>query len=78
MESTVTSKGQITIPKQIRDLLDLDAGDRVDFHVAQDGTVRLVPVTRPIASLKGMLPKPQRTVTLEEMDAAIARGAGRR
>jgi AbrB family looped-hinge helix DNA binding protein len=78
MESTITSKGQVTIPKQVREFLKLEVGDRVDFHVAADGSVKLVPVTRPVASLKGMLPKPQRAVTLDEMEAAIAHGANRR
>lgn len=74
MEATMTSKGQITIPKSVRDLLQLRTGDRVDFVVENDGTVVLVPVTHSVKSLKGMLPKPARAVTLDEMDEAIARG----
>jgi AbrB family looped-hinge helix DNA binding protein len=75
MEATMTSKGQVTIPKTVRDLLQLRTGDRVDFIVESDGTVVLVPLTRSIKSLKGMLPKPGKTVTLDEMDKAIVRGA---
>jgi antitoxin PrlF len=78
MEATLTSKGQITIPKAVRDALKLNTGDRLDFRVAKDGAVTLVPVTRPVAALKGMLPKPKRPASLAEMDAAIARGAARR
>ena len=78
MEATLTSKGQITIPKAVRDALKLGAGDRIDFRVADDGTVTLVPVTRPVAALKGMLPKPKRAVSVAEMDAAIARGSARK
>ena len=43
--ATVTSKGQLTLPKAIRDLLRLGAGDRVDFIVKDNGTVVLRPVT---------------------------------
>lgn len=75
MEATMTSKGQVTIPKTVRDLLQLRTGDRVDFIVESDGTVVLVPLTRSIKSLKGMLPKPGKTVTLDEMNKAIVRGA---
>jgi AbrB family looped-hinge helix DNA binding protein len=75
MEATMTSKGQVTIPKTVRDLLQLRTGDRVDFIVESDGTVVMVPLTRSIKSLKGMLPKPGKTVTLDEMDKAIVRGA---
>jgi AbrB family looped-hinge helix DNA binding protein len=78
MEATLTSKGQITIPKAVRDALKLRTGDRIDFQVAHDGAVTLVPVTRPVVALKGMLPKPKRAVSLAEMDAAIARGSRRK
>jgi bifunctional DNA-binding transcriptional regulator/antitoxin component of YhaV-PrlF toxin-antitoxin module len=62
----------------VRDALKLRTGDRVDFVMGDDGIVRLVPVTRSVKDLKGMLPKPRRPVTLDEMDAAIARGAARK
>jgi AbrB family looped-hinge helix DNA binding protein len=78
MEATLTSKGQVTIPKAVRDALKLRTGDRLDFRVAEDGAVTMVPVTRPVAALKGMLPKPKRTRSLEEMDASIARGSARK
>ena len=78
MEATITSKGQVTIPKAVRDALRLRGGDRVDFQVGKDGSVRFVAVGRPVTALKGMLPKPRRPVTLKEMDDAIARGAARK
>ena len=72
MFATMTSKGQITIPKPARDALQLRPGDRVEFVLGDDGRLFLLSASRPLASLKGMLPKPARPVSLEEMDAAIA------
>jgi len=72
MLATMTSKGQITIPKPARDALQLHPGDRVEFVLGDDGRLFLLAATRPLASLKGMLPKPDRAVSLDDMDAAIA------
>ena len=73
-ESTVTIKGQTTIPRNVRAALGLSAGDRVRY-VILDGEVRLLKA-RPVAGLAGLLArKGQGAVTLEEMDAAIAAGA---
>ena len=72
MLATLTSKGQVTIPKQARDTLNLDAGDRVEFIIDDDGRLFVLPVTRSIKTLKGMLPKPTSPVSLKEMDEAIA------
>ncbi len=77
MQTTVTSKGQITVPKKVRDHLHLAAGDQVAFFVEPDGSVRLVPVTRSITMLKGCVPRPNRTLSVDEMDIAIAQGAAR-
>ena len=74
MQATITSKGQITLPKALRDYLNLAAGDRVEFILEENNVVRMVPRTTSITRLKGMLPKPKRPVSLEEMDEAIARG----
>jgi AbrB family looped-hinge helix DNA binding protein len=71
----MTSKGQITVPKEIRTKLGLKAGDRVRFVVEADGKVRLWPAKRDISSLRGILPKPARVATIEEMEEAIRRGA---
>jgi AbrB family looped-hinge helix DNA binding protein len=77
--ATVTSKGQLTLPKAIRDLLRLGAGDRVDFVVKDDGTVVLRPATVDVRELKGLLHRKGRTpLSVEEMSAIIRRrGAGR-
>jgi antitoxin PrlF len=76
MEATLTSKGQITIPKEVRDALHLRAGDRLDFVVQPDGTVRVLPVKGSVKALKGILPKPTRAVSLEDMERAIRLRAG--
>lgn len=75
MPSTLTSKGQTTIPKSIRDRLKLKPGDRVDFVVEDDGKVTLVPITVPISSLYGALPRPAKPLTLEKMRSAVLEGA---
>jgi antitoxin PrlF len=81
MESAITTKGQATIPKAIREHLRLKPGDRVKFFVHPDGSVVLLP-KRPATVLRGIITPRQRPVTLEEMhDAAAAgaaAGAGRR
>ncbi len=69
----MTSKGQITVPKDVRLKLGLKPGDRVRFLVEEDGRVRLLPAKRDIGELVGILPKPKRALTIEEMDEAIAR-----
>ncbi len=77
--ATITSKGQLTLPKAIRDLLRLDTGDRVDFIVRDDGTVMLQPATVDVRELKGLLHrKGRRALSIDEMNAIIRqRGAGR-
>ena len=74
MEAAVTSKGQITIPKAIREHLHVKAGDRVKFFIHPDGTVVILP-TVPITALRGMLHWKGPAVTIEEMNEAIAEGA---
>jgi AbrB family looped-hinge helix DNA binding protein len=73
--ATVTSKGQITIPIQVRTELGLDVGDRVEFVKLEEGKFAIVAATRSVRDLKGMVRKPKDPVTIEEMNAAIARDA---
>ncbi|HUP47885.1 MAG TPA: AbrB/MazE/SpoVT family DNA-binding domain-containing protein [Thermoanaerobaculia bacterium] len=75
--STLTSKGQITLPKEVRDHLGLQTGDRVNFEI-RDGAVVVEPETTDIRTLRGIARRRGRPVTLEEMDAAIRKGASRR
>ena len=67
----MTSKGQITLPKEIRLKLGLKQGDRVRFIVEDDGRVRLLPAKRDVSELMGILPRPKRKLSLEEMDEAV-------
>jgi antitoxin PrlF len=77
--ATLTSKGQITIPAEVRQALGLDVGDRVEFVEVEPGRYEMVPATRSVTALKGMFGKPRRTVSIEDMNAAIAkRGASAR
>ena len=77
--ATLTSKGQVTVPKEIRDLLRLGTGDRVDFVVKEDGTVVLRPATVHVRELRGFLHrKGIKPLSVEQMNAVIRRrGAGR-
>ena len=76
--ATVTSKGQITIPKKIRALLDLHSGDKINFIVEESGEVRFLPATQDISTLKGIIAKPKRAVSVEQMNAAIKAKANQR
>jgi AbrB family looped-hinge helix DNA binding protein len=73
--ATVTAKGQLTLPKAVRDELNIHAGDRVDFVKMDNGRFALVPKTGSIKALKGIVPKLDRPVTLEQMQEAIISGA---
>ena len=75
-ESTITTRGQTTLPKEVREALDLKAGDKVRYFI-YDGEVRIAPV-RPIGRLFGILKYDGPPATLEDMDRAIAEGACRR
>ena len=76
--ATLTSKGQITIPKEVRDALGVGTGDRVEFVAEEKGVYKVVAATRDVRHLKGMVAKPSRPVTLDAMERAIAKGASGR
>ena len=72
--ATLTTKGQVTIPKEVRDHLGLDTGDRLSFVVQDDGTVIVKPITRHVRDLGGLLQRQgQRSVSIKQMDESIAR-----
>ena len=73
--ATLTSKGQLTLPKDVRDALGVGPGDRVDFVKMEDGNFAVLPATHTVKRLKGLIPSPKKAVSLEDMDRAIAGGA---
>lgn len=76
--ATMTTKGQVTIPKSVREALRLVAGDRVEFVDLGNGRFELVAVTRDVSELRGMLGPAGVRVSTEEMEKAVAEGvAGR-
>jgi antitoxin PrlF len=74
MEAAITSRGQATIPKAIREHLRLKPGDRVKFFVHPDGSVVLLPKL-PASVLRGIVQAQKRPVTVEEMTEAAGAGA---
>jgi antitoxin PrlF len=76
--ATVTSKGQITIPAQVRAALGVDSGDRIEFVEVGKGEFNIVAATRSVKELKGLFRgRRSKPVSIEEMNAAIAKGASR-
>jgi antitoxin PrlF len=76
MLATLTSKGQLTLPVSIRRKLRLKPGDKIELFSRNDGHIEGVPVKQGINALKGILPKPKQTVSLDDMKKAVAEGAG--
>jgi antitoxin PrlF len=70
--ATISSKGQITIPADVRQALHVAAGDRVEFVEVEAGRYEFVAATRSVTELKGMFGKAKRVVSIEEMNRAIA------
>jgi AbrB family looped-hinge helix DNA binding protein len=70
-QATITSKGQITIPKEVRESLGVGAGDRLDFVEQERGVYKVVAATKDIRHLKGIVPKPRVPVSIDQMNAAI-------
>jgi AbrB family looped-hinge helix DNA binding protein len=80
--TTMTTKGQVTVPREIRDRLGLKSGDKMAFTMLSDGTVVMRPKTRRLADLAGSLTRPgQPRVSIEDMNpfqATRARKATKR
>jgi len=74
VESALTTKGQATIPKAIREHLGLKSGDRVKFFIHPDGSVVLLP-KRSASVLRGIVKPRRRRTSIEEMSEAAAAGA---
>ena len=72
--ATLTTKGQVTIPKEVREHLGIDTGDRLSFVVQEDGSVVVTPLTRQVRELGGLLRRAgRRAVSINQMDVGIAR-----
>jgi AbrB family looped-hinge helix DNA binding protein len=75
--STLTSKGQITLPKAVREALAVHPGDTQSFLIHDDGTVTVEAETVDLLQLRGAVKPARRGVTVEEMNEAIRRSAAR-
>jgi len=73
--ATLTVKGQVTIPVEVRKRMGLDAGDRIEFVELDDGQYLIKPAIDDVRSLKGVLKKPRRPVSVEDMNRAIRKRA---
>jgi antitoxin PrlF len=69
--SKVTSKGQVTIPEEIRREYRLQAGEQVEWEVTDRGTVELRKAGGSLESLTQILSRPKRALSIEEMDRAV-------
>jgi len=76
MLAVLSSKGQITIPVAVRNRLRLKTGDALDFVFTKADCVELIPARTPVQALKGLVQKPERPVSVGEMDEAIGTGGG--
>jgi AbrB family looped-hinge helix DNA binding protein len=70
--ATITSKGQVTIPVSVRLALGLESGSRIEFIETEKGKFSIVPANSSILELKGMLRKPAKAVSIDDMNMAIA------
>ena len=76
--AVLSSKGQITIPLAVRRKLGVTTGDRVEFVELAEGQFALVPAVADVRTLRGIVPKPRRPVSVDEMRRIVARrGAGK-
>ncbi|MEA2163783.1 MAG: antitoxin PrlF [Thermoanaerobaculia bacterium] len=77
--ATLTTKGQVTIPKSVRDLLRIEAGDQIDFFVTDQGDVFVRGLGGDVRELRGLLKRNRRrSVSVDEMNAAILREHSRK
>ena len=79
-EATITSKGQVTIPKKIREKLHLNPGDKLNFELGEGGTIKIRPTQKSILDRAGALSKyaKDEPVSVEEMNEAIKKAAVKR
>ena len=77
MSTKITTKGQITVPKLVREALAVQPGDRISFVIREDGTVTVEAESVDLESLRGAIRSGGTHVTVEQMNEAIRRGGGR-
>jgi AbrB family looped-hinge helix DNA binding protein len=71
--ATITTKGQITIPKKVRDDLHLNTGDVIEIVIVKDGEAIMRPVTKKVSEVFSKLrDNVKRTVSVEEMNKAVS------
>ena len=70
--ATLTSKGQITVPIEVRNSLGVSFGDRIDFVEVEKGRFLILPAPCSVQELKGFIPKPKKRVSIEDMNGAAA------
>lgn len=75
--ATLTSKGQVTIPKDVREALGLEPGDRLSFEVREDGIVEVRAETVDLMTLFGSVKPRKRGVTVEQMKRDIGEAASK-
>jgi len=73
--ATMTSKGQVTIPAEVRHRMGLDTGDRIEFVELETGGFAIKPAIDDVRSLKGALRKPEKPVSVLDMNAAVRKRA---
>ena len=79
MLATVTVKGQVTVPKSIRDHLKIETGTQLDFKLNDDGSISVRSLKRSALSIVGLLKRPSRAaVTVEQMNRAVVDAAAER
>jgi antitoxin PrlF len=76
--ATVTSKGQITIPQDVRQRLNIQAGDRLELVELPGGAFAIQPAVHDVRALKGLLRKPAKPVSVEDMNSAVRSRRARR
>lgn len=70
--ATITAKGKITIPSNVRKALSVGTGDRVEFVQIEAGQFLFIAANRSVTELRGMFGKPAKTVSIEDMNRTIA------
>ena len=73
--ATLTSKGQITVPIEVRKDLGVETGDRIEFVKVSQGQFAIMAATNSVRQLRGLVSKPAKPVSIEEMNAAIVQKA---